>query len=342
MTEQGFSDSSKVLRKVQLLLAKAEDSAVTEAEAKSYREKAEQLMVDYRIAEEEARETGAIGSQSKPVLREWIVASGFSPYGDDYWGMAVRSAYHAGVRIRYRYGSVNGKYMILADVVGYDIDVRYAEMLFTQAKLVFQENLEPQKVDGEEERITAFRFRNAGKTRREVAVMLWGSSVEHSVPAHQKVQKWYETEAAVRGITIVSGRGVSRKDFIKVYRESFLSRFSQRLREARSGVDKDSRAIVFAKREEAVDEAFYEAFPALRPSKLPAQQPQGEAKPKTKAEIAKEEAAQRRWDREWEKRESERARLFRSEAGRAGWTAGTEAANQVRIDGSSATKRVEG
>jgi len=326
-TTSGFANADSILRKVQLLLAKAEDQAATPEESASYHAKAAELMAKYKIEEEQARATTPIAMQTRPVVREMDVCSAGSDHFQSYYNMAVYAASHAGAMVKHKWG----RGQLIAILVGYDVDCRFAEMLFTSAKLVFQENMEPQRKADEPEALTAYRFRNAGKTRREVAVMLWGKDVDKSVAAHQKVQKWYEEEAARRGTPVVSGRGVSRKDFVKVYCESFTSKFYQRLRLAADASDSVGGAVELANRYQTVKEAFYEQFPSMRPGQVES----------ASAYTDKRTQAQKDRDARAAEREAEkRSALYRSAAGRAGWAAGTAAAEKVDIQGIIPAKRL--
>jgi hypothetical protein len=329
MTEQAAPTASdRTLRVIQGLLAQADDAAVTPEEAATFYAKAQELMQKYRLVEEKMLANAPEGQKLVPTKRGFRVCSQGSQFLRDYWALAYYTAQHAGVRIASAYAGGD----LRAYVVGYEADCRYAEMLFVSAFLVFQENLEPQYDPNLSEDMNAFRLRNAGQTRQAIAIKLWGPQVKENVHAHQKVQKWYEAEANRRGIIAVSGRGVSRKDFIKVYVESFVSKFEQRLRRARDASDSITGALVFAGRAERIDEAFYEAFPGLRPSKAPAQRtPETERTEKQKA------ADERAWRRDMDKRR----RLHNSPAGRAGWAAGSEAADRVELQGVEPAKRVE-
>lgn len=321
---------AKMLKKIEALLAKAERTEF-EAEAASYRAKAEELMAKYRIAEEEARERGDV-NVATPIIEEIVVCNASSKFYQRYFNLISYTCGHAGCRMTYTWKVVDGIYSLVATLAGYETDVRYAQMLFMAAKLQFQANMEPERIADEPENLTAYRYRNAGKTRREVAVMLWGSTADRSVAAHQKVQKWYEEEAARQGTPVVAGRSVSRKDYVETYAESFTSRFAQRLRLARDASDSVGGQLVAVKRLGAVDEAFYTAFPNLRPKK--------DVEPHERYEDNRTAAQKRRdaaaSDRDWEKRQ---ARLT-SVAGRAGWAAGTASADGVELTGVDPAKRI--
>lgn len=326
-SREAAAKRAKMLDKVQKLLAKADDPAVTEAEAASFRAGAERIMREYRIAEEEAYQRGETDLSELIEIELQICryrSDHLATFSDMFW----YAARHAGVRsaTRYREGYFVGV------LVGFAPDVRYAEMLFLSASLEFAANMDPQRIDGEEERLTAYRFRNAGRTRREVAVMLWGYGVDRSVAAHQKVQRWYEEVAAERGTPIVAGRGVSRADYVKVYAAAFSSRFAQRLRLARDGSDGIGGAVVLANRAERVDEEFYRRYPHLRPST--------EVVSAEEYRDTRTEAQKARDARAAQKRADELRKLYASAAGRAGWSAGTAAADQVNISGVDAPERL--
>lgn len=335
MTDETFgldaASRAKMLKRIEGLLNKAESTTFA-AEAEAFSAKAEELMAKYRIAEEEARDRGDV-NVSVPVIVDMTICLARSDFYQRYFNMAHYAVNHVGCRMTYDWEWIDGARMLVAKIAGYQTDVSYAQMLFMAAKLQFQSHLEPAPVEGEPESLTAYRYRNAGKTRREVAVMLWGPSVDRSVAAHQKVQRWYEEEAERQGVHIVAGRGVSRKDYVETYAESFTSRFAQRLRLARDASDSVGGALVAVKRLGAVDEAFYEAFPNLRPKK----DVEKASEYKDERTAAQKRRDERASDRDWEKTQARRS----SAAGRAGWAAGTASADQVELAGVEPAKRVQ-
>src|SRR5690348_14691942 len=161
--------------KVEALLATAESLEKTNPDgAASYRLKAEQLMNRFRVEEEELRTV--TGVSLEPVKLEVRLCAYGSPYRKQYQLMFGSAVHHAGCQGEYRYrdGSMVGT------IVGFDIDTKYAQLLFLNASVVFAAHLEPAFNPDESEAENIYRLRRSGMTRREIAVRLWGIEVDHS------------------------------------------------------------------------------------------------------------------------------------------------------------------
>lgn len=326
MEQEEKFDRTAWLAKIEKLLATAESfdkTGNTEA-ATNFHNKAEQLMNKYRVQEEELREAGQAGLD--PIWHTIRLCDYSSPYRQQYREMFSAALYHAGCRGSswYDKGELKG------EVVGFEIDVRYFELLFLNASLVFSAHLEPAYDPQESEADNIYRLRRAGKTRREIAVMLWGIEVDHSVPAHGKVQKIYEAECAKRGEQPLAGRDSSRKVYKEIYSKQFVDTFRSRLSRARTEAGlADNGGMVLANRAERVAEALYERYPAWRPN------PDAEPYEDTRTEAQKkrdEERAHRRM--------IEELRKWRSPSGRVGAQAGEEAADKVSLRGTTSQGRI--
>jgi hypothetical protein len=312
-------DLTDILRKIRALLDKAESSTF-EGEADLYRAKAEELMRKYRVEEEQAI---AADPQSLAPVSRLVDVTDSAEFGQQYYSMLHWIMGHVGGRLRGRwaYDPERRASVIKATVVGYESDLRMAELLFTNARMAFSEHLEPKPDPTLGDQVNAYRMRRAGMERNRIANLLWKSASDDGT-AHGKVGALYKAECLARGEKpALSGRGVNAKLYRKEYADAFAQRIWERLRKAREGADKIGGLPQLAGREERVTEAFYELFPEERPvpttdgTKIVDKDSKVKALKWTK----KDEAAYRR--------------RMRPEA-RAARGAGASAADTVKIDGS--------
>lgn len=335
-------DLNKIMARVQALLAKA-DSTTHSPEAAALRGKAEELMRQYRIAEEHLIATDQAAIEPE-VHRLWM-----GPYTDPTRGSARDSrptsyyvqwyqllraaAEHAGCLLNTESGrnEETREWGLFGILVGYPGDLRLAELVFTNARMVFGERVEP-KVDPKlsvEENI--YRLRSAGITRRKVAQMVLG---EDTHAAHAKVGMIYKEECLKRGeIPVLDGRGVSASAYRDAFANAFVEEFVSRLREARNAADSTGGALVLHGRKERVQERFWQEFPELRP--------------RAKTEVAETEPepatpTRQRQRKPWWETAAGRAKIRRlySGAGALGIAAGTQAAKEVQIDRVQPAKRI--
>lgn len=259
-----------MLAKVRALLDTADSYAETgqlEAEA-SYRAKAEQLMKSYRIQEEDliAKDPASL----VPVMIPVVLLNGTgNPFLGDYINLYNVIARHAGVRIHPEWvRGTDGTYQVMAKTVGYESDIRYAEMLYTAARLVFSERLQPKVDPAKSDQVNAYRLRSAGMERIRVAEALWGNTDKIFLA---RVGRLYKAECKARNeVPALDGRGITGKAFREQYASEFVWSFAYRLRQAGDAAGSYGGALTLHGRQERVDEAFYEQFPNYRP--LPATQ----------------------------------------------------------------------
>lgn len=257
-------DLDKIATRIRNLLAKAEATTFS-GEAALFRAKAEELQHKYRIAEEALIASDA--SSVIPIFKTITITRRNSPFYQNHLELWRLTARHTGCRSIFRWETEGGERVIVADVVGYASDIRYAEYLYQSAWLVMVSKLEPKidptKTDAE----NVYALRSSGLERNRVAQMMWGADLGNAGhAAHAKVGKLYKAECLRRGEDpIVSGRSIS----VELYRETFASGFEDeygiRLVRARDAADLVSGGLVLHGRKERVAEAFYEKFPELRP-----------------------------------------------------------------------------
>jgi hypothetical protein len=333
-------DLNKIMARVQSLLAKAESTQFP-AEADAMRAGAEKLMRQYRIEEEQliavdqleiAPEVHALwlGPMQDRTRATSKSRPSFSYYAE-WYAMALAAAIHAGAKCHYRWGTnpETGEYGIWAVFVGYSGDVRLAELIYTNARLVFADRIEPKVNPLLDNRTNAYRLRAAGITRDRAAAMIWGET-SHARAA--QVGQWYKEECAARGETpALDGRGISAAQYRDTFASAFVNELERRLRWARDAADSDGGALVLHGRAERVKEAFYNEFPALRP------QPATDVSTTTKTPAKKGRAAKPYWETAAYRREQERAHSGVAYAAR---DAGKAAAAAVPLDRASGHARV--
>jgi hypothetical protein len=263
---KGFDYASKIGS----LIAMSQDESLSEEARKSYALKAEQLMREYRISEEEAiaKDETAIG-----VSRVEIVLLHGDAFRSDlrasYFQLWRDIARHAGVmsKVEYRYPDKHGteSNQVVAVCYGYDLDIRLAEFLWTAAHLVFVTRIDARPNPELSDQENCYYLRNSGMSRKEIAYKLWGSALDNGA-AHGKVQRLYLAECAKREEKPrVAGRGIQVSLYREAYADSFTDNFGYRLRSARDGADAAGGSLVLHGRTERVQEAFWTAFPDQRP-----------------------------------------------------------------------------
>lgn len=251
------------------LIANAEDEANSEEARANYRTKAEQLMREYRVSEEQALATEG-GEASAPILDKITVMERYATTNKlrkEYWRMWTTIASHCGVRTvgKYEGTRYSEESSLSGMTVGYAGDIKYAEMLFTTARLVFMTRIDARVNKALSDEENCYFMRNSGMKRNEIAKALWGSADDDGA-AHGKVQRLYLAECARRGETArVSGRGIQVDVYREAYARGFVNELNWRLGAARDAADRADGGIVLHGRAERVNEAFYTEFPNQRP-----------------------------------------------------------------------------
>jgi hypothetical protein len=255
------------------LIANAENEGNSPEARTAYRLKAEELMREYRIAEEETIATdqfSVLPGRFEVVLME--SGAYFSEMKSHYLALFREIAKHAGVRFvaEYRWADDERRNYdecsLVAVTYGYEMDVRLAEFYWTAARLVFMTRIDARVDRKLSDQENCYYLRNSGVARIDIAAMLWGEETRTKAAPHAKVQKLYLAECAARGEEPkVAGRGIQVKLYREAYANAFVSEFGWRLREARDGADSTGGGLVLRGRKERVDEAFYEAYPNRRP-----------------------------------------------------------------------------
>lgn len=328
MTSIDSAKLDKMMRQIKQMLVLADHPNTPEHEADLARANAERLMQKYRIEESELIESGALASEAvTPGVQDIHVAPWTSEFYNTYWSILHYIADHCGVRMAQTTTAyLDGVGYLTASLVGYEADLRYADVLFTNAKILFAERMEPKPLDSLSDEDNVYRMRSAGMERIRIARLLgYGDTTS----ATAKVTRLYKKACEARGEhAVLTGKGNSVTAFREAYSLAFVSELANRLWTARNAVESDSKAMVLVGRKEAVDEAFYKRFPHLRP--IPADRAIGEnAKSKKVRQYRTTQADLKRMER------------LSGAMGQAGRQAGRKAASEVSIHQSTPTKRLE-
>jgi hypothetical protein len=318
--------------KIRALIANANDESLPDATRAMYQAKAEELMVKYRIAEEEALATDP--GSSAPVWRTITLMTGWDHDMGPWYVTAMNSiAHHTGCRARPYIGENDDT---VADVVGYEGDVRYAEFLWTAVLLTFATRINPtwDAMVSPDENI--YRLRNSGLERRVIADAAWGAGAGKNPSNRSKVQRIYLRECARRNETPrATGLAHDTKTYRDAYARTFVGHLRTRLMDARDAADSVNGGVVLHGRADRVDEAFYVRYPHLRPSTTPPT-PSAPCAKCTPEKQCRQHRVTARDMREWRRR-------YTSASAQAGAVNGRAAADEVRIDrGHTRADRVAG
>ena len=306
-----------MMRKITALLARADHPNTPEPEADSARAMAEKLMLKYRIEESHLAEQGGREADAfRPVNRDVPVCPYASEFMNTYNLIIGIVLHHCGVKATGKLErDENGELQYTVNMVGFESDLRYAEALYQQARIVFAERMEPKPKPGMSDEDNVYRMRNAGMERIRIArLMGWGDTGS----ATARVTNAYKRACKSRGEDpTLTGRSMSVKAFRESYMEGFTNELMMHLREARLMAQQDVHggALVLANRAEMVDEEFYRLNPHLRPSDKPSKSKGRRPRPAR-----------------WTAADEARWRRMNSGAGAAGQAAGKRAAGEVNVN----------
>lgn len=315
------------LNKVRQLVERANDPRMeNENERAHFRQKAEYLMRKYRIAEEDLL---AQDPKSAEPMKKKMVLLGDSyrnPFVNWYFSLFAEVAEHTGCEYvaRYERNDKTNKVGLCGYLVGYEGDVMYAELLYTDAYMTFGSHVDPTYDSSKSERENIYVLRRSGMPRKDVAQAIWGQWT-HANSA--KVGRIFREECVARGENPdLMGRGFDNEVYRESYARNFVNRLGDRLRAARRAEDEHGGAIVLHGRKERVQEAFWTAFPEQRP-KPPA--PTSANPPTEDATKARQRVATRTGPTKSFERKMRR--MYSSPSAMAGLDAGTDAAQKVSI-----------
>lgn len=243
------------------LLARANHPNTPADEAEAARLKAEEWMVKYRDELSEALAEDTTTATPEMTLISLAVHTDDSAHR--LVEIARACADHAEVRIRCRWAYLADGYRLDVTVVGYEGDLRYFELLWTNAHLMFTTRITPRWVADRPVEENVYLMRQAGITRREIADAAgWDGN---NAASRSRVQRVYLKAARDRGETAnATGLGFDSKNYRKAYAEQFVATLRREMRRAREAAATGVPAVFG--RAQAVEDAFYNFCPDMRPS----------------------------------------------------------------------------
>lgn len=266
---------AKIMERVQLLIARADHPNTPPAEAELARQRADRLMVQYKI---EALTAPQQADANAPVWSTVICGQSGSEWFHFYGAITEYAARFTGCRhngewIWHDDGSGTQRQFYAVHVVGFEGDVRYVEMLVSSALMAFGRLLEPKFDPNETHAENALRLRKGGMERRRIAELLFGRwDTENQMKAYNRqVTRMIKQEADRQGTPELAEELLGRGNNIKTYRESYALSFYRTLINRMQSLARERAAfsegtLVLADYRERIDEAFYERYPYRRPT----------------------------------------------------------------------------
>lgn len=333
-----------MLSKVRKLIETAESyeemgTAEGRNAAEAYRAKAEKLMGEFRIQEEEliAKDPASL----LPIRLDIdLLPDGKSPFQGTYLNLFAMIARHAGIKVAFDWKLMGRTYGIVGQSVGYESDLRYAEMLYTAVRMVFGEKLEPKVNPNLSDQVNAYRLRSAGMERVRVAELIWGNRDRANL---SRVGRYYKAECAARGeAAALDGRGVTGKVYREQYAQEFVWSLGDRLRRGSDAAGSMGGGLTLHGRAERVEEAFYTHFPHLRPSTaVEVAEPEEECEACKKTKSASGYCRDHRPRTTSDSDYAARMRRYYSPAAVRGREAGQAAARHVDLGGTARTGNLD-
>lgn len=249
-------DRAKTLDKVRKLLAKAASTGYGE-EAKAFEQKAEELMMQYRIAEYELMQGDPRNMKYQPESRDWRAsfaeAGEFSQYARI---LLIYVAEHCGC---IPVGFVNGwEYRFY----GYPADLDFVDAIFTGLLLHLVNTIQPKYDPNISLGENVANFKDAGYK--------WERIFEMCFPG----ERWDRRHGSrVLGpykkfIAANPDREWNKTTSLEAYRTQFMQaytgRIAQRLQQIKKAAD-TGQGLVLVGRESDLKEAFYNVYPERRP-----------------------------------------------------------------------------
>lgn len=330
--------NDKIIDKITKLLALAEHPNTGEAEREAFLAKADELMSKHMIDEALIRLAQKPEERRKPVRVDVVLFDANTVYGQKMKLIAAETARTVGVRMAtWTTGKVT--------LVGFEEDVRWMQLLFTNIHMTFlsklRPNWNPELSLGE----NAGALRESGMDWPGVARLAARAGVIDDLPNRDYYEKEYWTavdrvSAAYRKHCKDTGQepvSISRHEAYRhTYAEAFTTRVCARLTEMRRARKEASmgtgKELAIRSVEDDVNQAFWDEFPHLDPEAVRKAQEQRDAEhaawlasltPAQRLRHEEEVSAQREKDarvsdRYWTQQEKLQEKLYDSTGQRRG------------------------
>lgn len=334
--------SKKIQDRINSLLRRAEHPNTTPEEAQACQEKAEALMQKYRLEEAELHLT----EEQKRVFEKKVynrtTVDGWR-FASEFGGLVVSVAEHT--NCYFTYSTEDKGYVIL----GYPHDVFYADVLIQRAVQAYNELIYPTWNDTYSLERNIHRLKTSGSTWEEVLYSLPNETYKEVLAKYkwpldflERSFRKYEKQMGLEPATFTR-RHQAYQDTL---RKSFRRRLDDRLYDLKKKAsqdeglvsERDRLAVAIVKDEDALKQEFYRLFPNHSPEaqKKRREEMEKEMADRQSAFNALSEEEQKKVREEEAKkraREKKEWREFqeRNRPDPAAWSAGTEAADRVRL-----------
>jgi hypothetical protein len=166
----GTMDRAKVLSLVQKLINQASDTRLDPAEARRFQERADALMMTYNIQEIRAEAGMSISDRAKPGKRKvFMSAEGSRELLGWVASLANIVARHCRCKVRLYAGYDREEHAYYANVYGFEMDLMYFDMLYTNLRLHMLGVLLARVSPDESVDENCWRLHNAGYNWLEIA-----------------------------------------------------------------------------------------------------------------------------------------------------------------------------
>lgn len=269
---------AKVMALINNLLARADHPNTPPDEAKVARARAEREMARYRVEEASLDAESKAKMGIKPMHRLFTVAPIRSEFTVQYQQMLSYIVNHVGAMPVSKWETIDGQYMQVFDVFGFESDIAYAELLWASVRAAFKGQLEPEVDPNASDEDNVYRLRQAGIERGRIGVLMgWGGE---GTNGPVKVTKVFKRACEARGEDpkALSGKGNNMKTFRRSYADAFVDTIWTRMWELRQARGQFSGEVVMANRMDDVKELLYTTYPSLRPKPLTPEQIEAQRK----------------------------------------------------------------
>jgi hypothetical protein len=259
-----------IMRKLQALIERADHPNTPEHEADACRQKADALMLKYKI--ESVLAGGGKANGTTPEWGSMAVGYSGSEFANYHRHIASEVLQHVGGRgvMKSEWEDAQVGYRRWLDVVAFPSDLRYAEILLLSCLNEFGKRLEPKYDPNLTDAENVHAMRAAGMERGRIGAVIWGKKYETNAfkAQNRKVTKLFKEECERRGedASIMLGKGNNMAAFRVAYAEGFTQTIGTRLWRMRSNRGAEASGLVLADLSERVNEAFYEKYPEHRPA----------------------------------------------------------------------------
>lgn len=252
-----------VLRKVRLLLDKA-DSTTFEAEADTFRAKADELMTRYAIESwqvDQAR--GESNRQEVPTTAEFFICYADNPVKDHLMNLLWAVCAHTRCR-SVVFGARDKTHReVTVKLVGFPTDVKYCEWLFTSLWIQMQRDLEPKPNPDQSFEDNVVMMLESGLSRVRIAELM-------GLPRHPtigRMSKIYRDWCKENGKEYV-GRGTRPMPitYARNFAQGYVQRVGYRLAAMKAATERavGGDAIVLFDKSSVVTDYYKQLFPATK------------------------------------------------------------------------------